>query len=73
MDLGVSRPLRCELDLTHRYYNISIYTESVENAICRRYWGKYLLLGMQQGDCDSPATMMRGRIVPYWNFKDIMI
>ena len=54
-----SRAFTSKLDLTHGYHNIWFHADSVSDSTFTCHMGKFASLGMQQGDCNGPATMMR--------------
>ena len=68
-----SRPFRSKLDLTDRYHNIRIYADLVSDLTFTCHMGKFDCLVMQQGECNAPATMMRGIDYLFREVKDHMI
>ena len=72
IDFVGSRPFRCKLDFTHGYHNIRIHPESVKDTTSCCHMGKYNSLGMQQGDCNAPARMMRAMNFLFRNIKNLI-
>ena len=68
-----SGPFRSKLDLTDGYHNIRIHSDSVSDSTFTCYMGKFDSLGMQQGDCNAPATMIRAMNYLFREVKDRMI
>ena len=68
-----SRHFRSKLDLADGYHNVRIYAESVKDATFCCQMAKYHALGMHQGDCNTPATMMRAMNVVFRNIQDLMM
>ena len=73
IDFVGSRPFRRKLDLTDGYHNIRIHPDSVQDSTLCYHMGKYDSLVMQQGDCNTPATIMRAMNFLSRNIKDLMI
>ena len=68
-----SRPFRSKLDLTDRYHDIKIHPDSVSDSTFTCHMAKFDSLGMQQDDCNAPATMMRAINYLLREVKDQMI
>ena len=72
IDFVGSRPFRSKLDLTDGYHNISNHPESVKDTTFCCHMGKYDSLIMQQGDCNTPATILRALNFLFTNIKHLM-
>jgi len=69
IDWLASKKFKYKLDLIDGYHNIRHHPDSVKHATFSCHMGKFDSLVMQQGDCNAPATMMRGR---NWLLREFM-
>ena len=68
-----SRPFRSKVNLTDRYHNIRIHSETVIDSTFSCHMGKYDSRVMQQDHCNVPATIMRAMNMLFRNIKNLMI
>jgi len=54
-----SKRFKFKLDLLEGYHNIKYHPNSVKHSTFSRHVVKFDSLIMQQGDCNTPATIMR--------------
>jgi len=69
IDWLASKNFKSKLDLTDIYYNIRHHPDSITHIIFLYHMGKSDSLVMQQGDCNTPATMMR---VMNWLLREFL-
>ena len=58
MEYVPARRLCSKIDLTDRYHNNRVDTDSEKQSISLCHMGHYRRRIMQQGDCNVPATMV---------------
>ena len=73
IDFVGSKPFKMKHDLTYRYHNIRIHSESGKNSTLCCHMGKYDSLVMQQGDCTAPVPIMRVMNFLLRNITDLNI
>jgi len=75
MELVAARKYWSKIDLAAGYHNIRIEEDSEQHSIFLTHMGYYRSRIMQQGNCNAPATMVRGmdEIFKEMVFKDLVI
>ena len=75
IELVAARPLCSNINLTDRYHNMCIVTDSEKHTTFLLHMGHYRSRVMQQGDCNAPVSILRAmnEILRDMIYKDLII
>ena len=75
IEVVLARPLWSKINITDEYYNIRIDSDSEEHTTFLCHMAHYTSCVMQQGDCNTPAPMVRAmnEIFPDMIYKELII